>query len=131
MIATFKWQQLQLFPLLKHCTLLKVGVGPVGLDHAASLLGNPAWQRELDLAVMHLGDQRSPALSCWHHLAPNDLDCVSPGPVPGAHVAVALRDGGAHGKVPVLSSMPFDRRQAQHIHFSMSACHCTHAQGTC
>ena len=52
---------------------------------------------------MHLGDQRSPALSCWHHLAPNDLDCVSPGPVPGAHVAVALRDGRAHGEVPVLA----------------------------
>ena len=52
---------------------------------------------------MHLGDQRSPALSCWHHLAPNDLDCMSPGPVPGAHVAVALGDGGAHGEVPVLA----------------------------
>ena len=31
---------------------------------------------------------------------PDDLDAVSPGPVPGPHVAVALGDGSTHGQVP-------------------------------
>merc|ERR1719234_460037 len=73
--------------------LLKVGVGPVSLDHAASLLGNPAGQGELDLAVVHLGDQWPSALASGDNFAPDDLDSVSPGPVPGTHVTVALGDG--------------------------------------
>ena len=90
-----------LFPGGKGITreLLKVGVGPVSLDHAASLLGNPggknasiqfhgsskikgsvrlgglvpAREGELDLAVVHLGDQGTSALAGGHHLAPDDL----------------------------------------------------------
>ena len=106
-----------LFPGGKGITreLLKVGVGPVSLDHAASLLGNPgdimcqlkfsdiqrwigvkiapAGEGELDLAVVHLSDQGTSALAGGHHLAPNDLDGVGSGPVPGTHITVALRDG--------------------------------------
>merc|ERR1712015_509498 len=94
-----------LFPGGKGITreLLKVGVGPVSLDHAASLLGNPAWKGELNLAVVHLGDQGTSALASRHNLAPNDLDGVGPGPVSCAHVAVALGDGRAHSQVPVLA----------------------------
>ena len=53
--------------------LLKVGVWPVGLDEGATLLGNPARQRELDLAVMHLGDQWPSALASRDNLTPDDL----------------------------------------------------------
>merc|ERR1719234_995889 len=83
--------------------LLKVGVGPVSLDHAASLLGHPAWKWELDLAVVHLGDQRPSALASGHNFAPDDLDSVSPGPVSGTHVTVALSDGRVDGQVAVLA----------------------------
>ena len=53
----------------------------------------PAGEGELDLAVVHLGDQGTSALAGGHHLATDDLDSVGSGPVPGAHVTVALRDG--------------------------------------
>ena len=56
--------------------LLKVGVWPVGLDEGATLLGYSARQRELDLAVVHLGDQGTSALASRHNLAPNDLEKV-------------------------------------------------------
>ena len=39
----------------------------------------PAGEGELDLAVVHLGDQGPPALAGLHHLAPDDLDGVGPG----------------------------------------------------
>merc|ERR1719234_151603 len=83
--------------------LLKVGVGPVGLDHAASLLRNPARQGELDLAVVHLGDQWPSALPSGDNFAPDDLDGMGPGPVSGSHVTVALGDGRVDGQVPVLA----------------------------
>ena len=70
----------------------------------------PAGKGELDLAVVHLGDQGTSALAGGHNLAPDDLeqrvkheikffllgdhlDSVSSGPVPSSHVAVALGDG--------------------------------------
>ena len=56
--------------------LLKVGVWPVGLDEGATLLGHSARQRELDLAVMHLGDQWPSALPSWDNLAPDDLRVI-------------------------------------------------------
>merc|ERR1719431_2246924 len=75
----------------------------VGLSESSSLLLDPAWQGELDLGVVHLGDQWAPALASLHNLAPDDLDGVGPGPVPGPHVPVALGDGCGHGEVPVLA----------------------------
>ena len=36
----------------------------------------PAWKGELNLAVMHLGDQGTSALASRHNLAPNDLEKV-------------------------------------------------------
>ena len=33
----------------------------------------PAGERELDLAVVHLGDQRPPAFSSWNNLTSDDL----------------------------------------------------------
>ena len=62
----------------------------------------PAGQRELDLAVVHLGDKGPPALAGGHGLAPDDLDGVGPGSVSGSHVSVALGDGAVHGQVTVL-----------------------------
>merc|ERR1719234_2827084 len=88
---------------IRAVLLLKVGVGPVGLDHAASLLGDPAWKWELDLAVVHLGDQWPSALPSGDNFAPDDLDGVSPGPVSGSHVTVALSDGRVDSQVPVLA----------------------------
>ena len=58
--------------------LLEVGVRPAGLGQAASLLGHPAGQRERDLGVVHLGDERTTALAGSHHLAADDLDGVGP-----------------------------------------------------
>ena len=56
--------------------LLKVGVWPVGLDEGATLLGYSARQRELDLAVMHLGDEWPSAFTSWDNLTPDDLRAI-------------------------------------------------------
>ena len=56
--------------------LLKVGVGPVGLDEGTTLLGHSARQRELDLAVVHLGHQWPSALASWDNLASDDLRVI-------------------------------------------------------
>merc|ERR1719315_120656 len=69
----------------------------------ATLLGHPAGQWELDLGVVHLCDEGTAALPGSHYLAPDYLDSVGPGPVPGPHVPVALGDGPVHSEVPVLT----------------------------
>ena len=63
----------------RRLLLLEVGVRPAGLGEAAALLGDPAGQGELDLGVVHLGDQGPPALARGDHLATDDLDGVGPG----------------------------------------------------
>merc|ERR1719347_1708934 len=89
-------------PQLLWDILLEVSLGSVGHNQAASLLLDSAGQRELDLGVVHLLDQGTAGLVSGHSLTPDDLDGVSPGPVPGAHVPVALGDSASHGQVPVL-----------------------------
>merc|ERR1719242_2917436 len=83
--------------------LLEVCSGSVGLDETSALLLDPAGQRELDLAVVHLLDERTSGLVGVHSLHSDDLDGVGPGPVPGPHVPVALGDGPADGEVSVLA----------------------------
>ena len=60
--------------------LLEVGVGPVGLDEGPGLLLDSAGQRELDLGVVGLGEERPAALAGDHSLAADDLDGVSASP---------------------------------------------------
>merc|ERR1719427_365351 len=70
--------------------LHEVSVGSLG-SHQLSLLGNsnsPSGQRELDLGVVHLGDQGSAALASRDRLASDDLDGVSSCSMPGSHVSV-------------------------------------------
>ena len=59
--------------------LHEVGAGSIGLYQGASLLLDPAGQRELDLGVVGLGHQGTTALVSGHCLAANDLDGVSSG----------------------------------------------------
>ena len=66
--------------------LLEVSSWSVGLDKTTSLLLDSAWERELDLAVVHLLDQRTAGLTGLHSLAADDLDAVSTGSVSGSHV---------------------------------------------
>ena len=70
------------------CVLLEVSSWSVGLDKATSLLLDPAWERELDLAVVHLLDQRTATLASLHGLASDDLDAVGTGSVSGSHVPI-------------------------------------------
>ena len=67
------------------------------------MLLDPAGQRELDLGVVHLLDQRTPGLVGSDGLDSDDLDGVSPGPVPGPHVPVALGDSSTDGEVTILA----------------------------
>jgi hypothetical protein len=60
--------------------LLEVGGRPVGLDEGSSLLLDSARQRELDLGVMRLGEQRAAALASGHCLAADNLDGMCAGP---------------------------------------------------
>ena len=66
--------------------LLEVSSWSVCLDQTTSLFLNSAWERELDLAVVHLLDQRTATLASLHGLAPDDLDAVGTGSVSGSHV---------------------------------------------
>merc|ERR1719208_426701 len=70
---------------------------------ATSLLLDPAWERELDLAVVHLLDQRTATLASLHGLASNDLDAVGTGSVSGSHVPVTLCDSSTDSQVSVLA----------------------------
>ena len=67
------------------------------------MLLDPAGQRELDLGVVHLLNQRTPGLVGSDGLDSDDLDGVSPSPVPGPHVPVALGDGSTDGQVTILA----------------------------
>ena len=61
------------------------------------------WQREPDLGVMELLDQRASTAGSRHLLHLDDLDRVCPGPVTSPHVAVALSHSPWHTQVTVLA----------------------------
>ena len=61
------------------------------------------WQREPDLGVMELLDQRAPTVGGLHLLHLDDLDRVSSGPVSSPHVPVALSHSPRHTQVTVLT----------------------------
>jgi len=52
---------------------------------------------------VHLGHQWAAAFTSFNNLAPNNLDGVCPGSMPGSHVPVALGDSGRDGQVPVFA----------------------------
>ena len=66
--------------------LLEVSSWSVGLDKTTSLLLDSAWERELDLGVVHLLNQRTATLAGLHGLATDDLDAVGTGSVSGSHI---------------------------------------------
>ena len=78
----------QYIPVVETNLLLEVCLGSVGLEDATSLLLDPAWERELDVGVVHLLDQRTTSVLGSHGLASDDLDGVSSGSVSGSHVPV-------------------------------------------
>merc|ERR1719445_1902314 len=82
--------------------LLEVGTRSVGLDETSSLLLDPAWERELDLGVVHLLDQWTTTFSGFNGLTSDDLDAVGSGSMSGSHVSVTLGDGSTDSEVSVL-----------------------------
>ena len=88
---------------MKKQLLHEVCVGPLSfeLGPSTSLL-HARWQRELDLRVVHLLDNRSSGLGCSYRFHPDDLDGVCASTVTSSHIAIALRDGGRNGHVTVL-----------------------------
>merc|ERR1719348_2286905 len=85
-------------------SLLEVSVRSLP-SHQSSLLlcVDSSGERELDLGVVHLGDQRSATLASCDSLTSDDLDGVSSCSMSGTHVSVALGDGAIGRHIPVLS----------------------------
>merc|ERR1711997_57290 len=83
--------------------LKEVCVGSVGLEQRSSGLLDARRERELDVVVVHLLDNRSPGVLGGNGAHAEDLNGVCPGAMTGSHVSVALRDGVADSQVAVLT----------------------------
>lgn len=61
------------------------------------------WQRESDLGVMELLNQRTSTVGSLHLLHLDDLDGMCSGPVSSPHVPIALSHSPRHTQVTVLT----------------------------
>jgi len=61
------------------------------------------WQREPDLGVVELLDQRATAIGSLHLLHLDDLDGVCSSPMPSPHIPVALSHSPRHTQVTIFT----------------------------